>query len=50
VAERPMFPEARPSGIRRAVQARSERNAWATLWLAGFAAVLVFAALYVALG
>jgi hypothetical protein len=45
-----MFPEARPSGIRRAVQARNEKHAWATLWLAGFAAAVVFAALYVVLG
>lgn len=45
-----MYPEARPSGVFRSVEARKQKNAIATVWLVGFSALAVAAALYVVLG
>ena len=50
VPQKSIPPEARPSGVFRSIQARQEKNAWATIILAGFATAAVFAAFYVVFG
>lgn len=50
LAQRQVFPEARPSGIVRAVQARKRNHDVATVWLVVFVVAVVAASLYIALG
>lgn len=49
-AQKTIPPEARPSGVFRSIQARREKDAWATIILAGFATAVVLAAFYVVFG
>ncbi len=50
MAKQQMVPEARPSGIFRAVKARQEQNEIATVVLAAFVTIVVGSALYVSFG